>query len=45
MSSATAANAKSQRLSTYGAFYSTRIPEIALAMTNCWISEVPSKMV
>jgi hypothetical protein len=25
--------------------YSTRKPEIARAMTNCWISEVPSKMV
>jgi len=25
--------------------YSTRIPEIARAMTNCWISEVPSKIV
>src|SRR5687768_9191862 len=25
--------------------YSIRIPEIALAITNCWISDVPSKIV
>jgi hypothetical protein len=25
--------------------YSIRIPEIALAMTSCWISLVPSKIV
>jgi hypothetical protein len=25
--------------------YSTRRPEIARAITSCWISEVPSKMV
>ena len=25
--------------------YSTRRPEIARAMTSCWISEVPSKIV
>ncbi len=25
--------------------YSTRRPEIARAITNCWISDVPSKMV
>jgi hypothetical protein len=30
---------------TDSASYSTRIPEIARAITSCWISEVPSKMV
>ena len=27
------------------ALYSIRIPEIARAITSCWISEVPSKIV
>lgn len=26
-------------------FYSTRKPEIARAMTSCWISDAPSKIV
>jgi len=28
-----------------GGVYSTRIPETARAMTSCWISDVPSKIV
>ena len=34
-----------QKVPAYRASYSTRRPEIARAITSCWISEVPSKMV
>jgi hypothetical protein len=36
--------ASHQRRLRCGEVYSTRRPEIARAITSCWISEVPSKI-
>ncbi|MFM2183653.1 MAG: hypothetical protein RJB61_1947 [Actinomycetota bacterium] len=41
----TLTSAKRATVSAPGPRYSIRRPEIALAITSCWISDVPSKMV